>query len=387
MQSRVLIGLGCLGLTACSPEPSGQGFDGAASGGVDTVPDPGSTTGTDSEGEGDETAVKLDVMGVDPDTPPGKECADVTAEITPGDATIMLLLDQSGSMSDALGGSGVDRWNAVFTALLDADDGVVADFESDLHFGMSLYTDGDAVAGCPDLTTIEPSLENRAAMASEYTSAMPIDDTPTGESLLEVGALLAGIEGGGAKAVIVATDGDPDTCACPDACAGASKGVAVDAAQQLFDMDIKVFVIAVGDSITDLEHLQHLANVGGGRARYDDDPAFDEWTDDWVDDPAPADPATLFTANDPAALADAFNSLVAGFVPCEFEINGEILDVAEACAAGDVELDGVDLTCPDDWELVDESTLRLLGENCDALQDGQPHDVEASFPCEVIVVG
>ncbi len=345
----------------------------------------GTTAGTD--GVGDETSPKLDVVGEDPDTPPGKECADVSAEITPGDATIMLLLDQSGSMSDALGASGVARWDAVFTALLDANAGVVGDFESELHFGMSLYTNGDAVGGCPDLTTIEPSLDNRAAMAMEYQSAMPIDDTPTGESLLAVGTLLAGLEGGGGKAVILATDGDPDTCACPDACAGASKGVAVDAAQQLYDMGISVFVIAVGDSITDVAHLQHLANVGGGRARYEDDPAVDEWGDDWVDEPAPADPATLFTANDPDALEEAFNSLVAGFVPCEFEINGEILDLAEACAAGDVELDGVDLACPGDWELIDESTLRLLGESCESLQDGQPHEVEASFPCEVIVVG
>ncbi len=377
--------VGCLGLVACRAEEPGQGFDGAQTEGFDSAAmTNGTTAGT--EGLGDETSPKLDVVGEDPDTPPGKECADVSAEITPGDATIMLLLDQSGSMSDALGASGVARWDAVFTALLEANAGVVGDFESDIHFGMSLYTNGDA-AGCPDLTTIEPSLDSRAAMAMEYQSAAPLGDTPTGESLLAVGTLLAGLEGGGGKAVIVATDGDPDTCACPDACAGASKGVAVDAAQQLYDMGISVFVIAVGDSITDVEHLQHLANVGSGRARYDDDPAFDEWGDDWVDDPSPADPATLFTANDPTALEEAFNSLVAGFVPCEFEINGEILDLAEACAAGDVELDGVDLSCPVDWELVDESTMRLLGESCESLQDGQPHEVEASFPCEVIVVG
>ena len=378
-----------LGSAACTQEAGDTGFDPAATSGPISGGSAGgesNTTGGDDDA-GDETAVKLDLQGEDPDSAPTASCADVDVEITPGDATITLLLDQSGSMSNALGGSGVQRWDAVFTALLDESSGVVADFESELHFGMSLYTNGDAVAGCPDLISITPALDNRAAMAAEYQSAMPIDDTPTGESLLVVGQTLDGIEGGGSKGVILATDGDPDTCACPDACAGASKGVAIDAAQQLYDMGIRVFVIAVGDSITDTAHLQHLANVGSGKARYDDDPAFDEWTDDWVDDPNPAEPATLFTANDPDALEQAFNSLVAGFVPCEFEINGEIVDLDEACLAGDVELDGVDLTCPDDWELVDDSTLRLLGGNCEALQDGEPHDVQASFPCEVIVVG
>lgn len=374
----------CFALAGCTTGSTGHGFAGAATEGKATTSadDDDDDEDTASDESADDEGTKLDLY--DPNGP--GTCADVTAEITPGEATVTLLLDQSGTMTQSLGGSGIERWDAVFQTLLDPASGVVAGYESDIKFGMTLYTN-DAPAGCPDLTVVDPGFDNRAAMASEFQMAVPLGDTPTGESLLAVGQALAALDDGSTKGVILATDGEPDTCACPNACAGASKGVAIEAAQQLYDMGIQTFVIAVGDSITDLQHLQHLANVGAGRASYFDDPMYDEWTDPWVDDTAPANPATLFTANDPAALEDAFGSLIAGFVPCDFTVNGTIEDIQKACEAGTVTLDGTELACPDDWEVIDETTLTLVGEACQALQDGEAHEVEATFPCDVINVG
>ncbi|MCX4245204.1 vWA domain-containing protein [Paraliomyxa miuraensis] len=368
-------------IPACTAGDGNLGFDshGTATTGVTTGP-----TGSSADDSSEDTGPRLDlaIVDVEPDS-----CADVMAQITPGEATIALLIDQSGTMSASLGGSGVDRWQAVYDTLLDPDTGVVAGYESEMKFGMTLYTNGDPPPGCPDLTVTPPAYDNRDAMAASFAMAMPVGDTPTGESLLAVGQALAALDDGSAKAVILATDGEPDTCACPNACAGASKGVAIEATGQLWDMGIRVFVIAVGDSITDLAHLQYLANVGAGKAVYFDDPGIDEWNDPWVMPTDPPDPAPLFTANDPTALEQAFGSLIAGFVPCDFVIEGTIEDVAKACQSGKVLLDGVELECPVDWEVVDESTLQLLGASCEALQDGMEHEVTATFPCGVIMQG
>jgi|GEM_PF-2866290 len=374
----------CLALFvgACTAGPAVDGFAGVATEGAAATADV-----DDDDDDAESTASGEDDAKLDLGGPSGPgTCADVTAEITPGEATVTLLIDQSGTMTQTLGGSGLARWDAVFQTLLDPAMGVVAGYESDIRFGMTLYTNG-MEGGCPDLIEVDPGLDNRTAMAGAFQMAAPLGDTPTGESLLAAGQALAALDDGSTKGVILATDGEPDTCACPNACAGASKGVAVEAAQQLYDMGIQTFVIAVGDSITDLEHLQHLANVGSGRAAYFDDPMVDEWSDPWVDDVAPADPAPLFTANDPSALEAAFGSLIAGFVPCDFVVNGTIEDLQKACEAGTVTLDGTELACPDDWQVLDASTLTLVGAACETLQDGNPHDVEATFPCDVINVG
>lgn len=374
-------------LSGCSSSPTTEFPSGASATGASATDGSGETTqgsgpSDDPGSEGNRLDLFSDVVDIQ-----AEECADVKAEIVPGEAILTLLLDQSGTMVATLGQTGIRRWDAVFETLLDPTTGVVASFESEVQFGMSLYTNGDQPAGCPDLVTVAPAFDNRAAMAERYGAASPIGDTPTGESLLAVGEALATIGGSASKGVVLATDGDPDMCSCPNSCGGLSKGAAIQAAQTLYDMGIRVFVIAVGDSITDLAHLQHLANVGLGRARYYDDPALIEWDDPWVDDVAPADPAPLFTANNQAELTAAFGTLISGFVPCDFAINGTIEDLDRACARGTVVLDGVTLECPVDWTVVDPTTLTLTGEACDALQDGETHDVAASFPCDVISIG
>jgi hypothetical protein len=65
--------------------------------------------------------------------------------------------------------------------------------------------------------------------------------------------------------------------------------------------------------------------------------------------------------------------LIAAFVPCDFVINGTIEDIEQACAQGTVVLDGVTLECPIDWRVIDQTTLSLIGDACDALQDGETH--------------
>jgi len=387
-----------------SSDPQGSGEEEASSAQEGSSSPGGETTeAPDDDGEDEEEAegpqIRLDVAmqgtlegGITTET-----CADANVVITPGEATIMLLIDQSGTMSAGLGQTGTSRWQAVYDTLLEPASGVVGRYENDVQFGLTLYTNvnesgSQPDAECPDLQSVDPAFTNRAAMEGVYNEAeITNGDTPTGESLLAVAEQLAALDDGSSKAIVLATDGDPDTCANPNDKPNPSKGVAIQAAEASFNLGIPVFVIAVVDPGLDLEHLQDLANVGIGAASYevDDDPYNDENTgptgEDWVDTRTPDNPATLYTAETAEQLGAAFETLISNFVPCDFTLNGEV-ELAQQCL-GTVTLDGATLECGVDWEVSTPSTLSLLPSACAILQNGQDHDVTADFPCEIFAEG
>ena len=104
--------------------------------------------------------------------------------------TIVLLVDQSSSMYEDF--SGETRWDALYETLMGGD-GTVAMLESQVRFGLTLYSseNGDEGPQCPMLTEVAPALDNYDAIDAVYDPADPIDETPTGESLALVAATLA----------------------------------------------------------------------------------------------------------------------------------------------------------------------------------------------------
>ncbi len=289
-------------------------------------------------------------------------CGEVTVMLEPIIPTIVLLIDQSGSMTSDFGGQ--DRWSAVYETLMN-DDGVVAQLESDVRFGVTLYTseDGDEGGECPILTSVEAALDNRAAIDGAYGPAMPNDETPTGESLEAVATSLSALDFEGPKAIVLATDGEPDTCATPNPQEGQPEALA--AAEFAFGEGISTFIISVGDEVG-ADHLQEMANVGVGKP---------------ADDPMPA---PYYEALNAGQLVDAFNEIIGTFISCELTIEGEV-DLEQACE-GRVRLDGEELECGVDWDVPNETTLLLIGDACDTLKDGASHTVEASWPCGAVVV-
>lgn len=305
-------------------------------------------------------------------TRPGA-CADTTVNASRTTPTVVLIVDQSSSMNEDFGNG--SRWNVLRNFLLDEPDGLIADLQSQVNFGLALYSaesGGTAplpIGECPMVTTVAPAGDNYGAIAQAYGDAEPIEDTPTGDSIDRIvddlGLANSDPDDRDEPVVFVlATDGEPDRCEELDPQNGQEEAVA--AVERAYALGIRTFVISVGREISE-EHQQDIANAGLGRAAADPDAEY------WV-------------AGDDQTLRDALTSIVGGQLGCEIVLNGRVTS-GDPCA-GSVKLNGIDLACDDGdgWELVDEQHIRLLGDACDELKSGADVTLDVEFPCSVGVV-
>lgn len=296
-------------------------------------------------------------------------CADINVQIDKQIPTVVLLIDQSGSMTAAFGGG--NRWDVLRDALMDPGSGVVKLLEKEVRFGLTLYSGKDADPVCPLLVDVPIALNNHGAINAVYAAADPIEDTPTGESIQEVTKTLNAFAEPGPKIIVLATDGEPDTCTFKDPSPGTpeaqmARDMSVKAAQDAYAMKIGTFVIAVGDQISQA-HLQDVANAGAGKAI------------------GGADKAKFYQPTDQQALVDAFNEIINGVRTCVFTLNGKV-DAALA-DQGSVVLDGGKLgfNDPNGWKLNNPSEIEIVGSACDTIQSGE-HALTVTFPCGSVVI-
>jgi hypothetical protein len=363
-----LLAVGFGGGCTLEPDPNGSAFgsdsetgdDGdsdfatdSASGTETSTTETSTTTGNDTDDE-NETGNNHD----------GGECAGADLEVQPIAPTVILLLDQSGSMDDDFGD--LSRWDTMVNSLTNSDTGVVPGNEDKVNFGLALYhgaaNDGDV---CPQLNTVDAGPFAAVSITDYLTNSEPQQQTPTGESLQAVAEQLAAdtsIEG--EKIIILATDGQPDTCADPSGHDDVAKGVVLDAATTAFANDIQTRIISVGPD-TSAEHLQDVANAGFGL------------------EVGGSENAEYYEALNADALFSAFDEIINSATSCSFAVEGEI-PMDDICS-GEVVMDGELLNCGDDWTIEGDSTLKLLGDACEGLRDGENHTVEASWTCEVYI--
>jgi hypothetical protein len=314
-------------------------------------------------------------------------CQSVTITPTRSIPNVMFLVDQSGSMTNPFGG-GDNRWEAARTAIND----IVSSTDSIVRYGLTTYTseNGDDNPSCPRLPVdgnplagsprVDFDLGNGSTIGdtSVYPSTYPSDagdDTPTGDS---IDALVGVIQsnpppGEGPTLIVLATDGDPDSCECPDpghpGCSVATppRDEAVNAAWNAHASGIDVFVLWVGDlaSASIRGHLQDVANAGVGGT------------------------GTVWVGDDAVSLANAFQSIIADSISCDIQMDKPFADKDKACNEGDVRLNGMPLACSDTngWRVkpgVDD-VIELVGSACDTFKGGEV-TFSATFPCGVIVV-
>jgi hypothetical protein len=295
-------------------------------------------------------------------------CVDLEVGFERVTPTVVLLIDQSGSMTQAFD-NGLDRWQTLVETLTDPGGSLIKKLETSVRFGMSLYTSNDgfgpgpAPRECPILTNVDIALGNFANMSALLGNSAngPSGDTPTAESLAAIAAELGDFAEEGPKSIILATDGDPDTCEDPDANDDeGSKARSVAAVTAAYADGIATHVISVGDEVT-ASHLKALAVAGTGG------------------DPS----AEAYTALDTEGLVRAFDEIIGSVRSCDFTLQGTV--DADDAPRGTVLLDGMALAFgdPNGWVMPDESTVRLQGEACDlVLADAS--GISMSFPCDAI---
>jgi hypothetical protein len=317
----------------------------------------------------------------------GDSCVDVVLKLAKVTPTVLLLIDQSSSMNDAFPAdkNAGSKWNVLRNALLDPKTGIIEVLQNDVDFGLALYS-GDN-SGCPLLTTVNYAIGNYAAIDAIYATAKPIDNTPTGESILSVigykgfsidarghitgGSLGSGglgmLSTAGPKVIILATDGDPDTCAAPNSNGtDPPKEVSVEATQIAFKNGIKTYVIAVGDEVS-VTHQQEVANAGVGLA------------------PTASPGAPYYVTSNGGDLIAAINKIVYGVRSCRFTLNGTVTAGSESL--GTVLLNGKALRYmdPNGWHLNGASELEVVGTACDTIKTSDA-TLSVSFPCDAATI-
>jgi hypothetical protein len=339
-----------------APNTCSAGFHCSPDGKCDTQCTPG---GSEC---GDGYACTSDGRCIDDGHPmdgPDADCPAVHFTATPTIPSIQLLIDRSGSMNNDLGG-GVSRYNAIRTALTDPTNGVVTTLQNKAIFGASLYTTD---APCPTLYSVGRAMNNRDSIDQLIKSQAPGGNTPTGGSIDKAVAdfLATPAPAGSPPVIVLATDGLPNRC---DGDSNAGQLEAIAAAKASFAAGIRLFILGVSADIAPA-HLQAMANAGVGVQ--------------------PGQPdAPFFVANNAAQLKGAFDTIIGGVLSCELAINGNV-DPATAMS-GTVILNGMTLTYGVDWELVNGTTIRLLGNACTTLKESPNPTVDASFPCGTVIL-
>jgi hypothetical protein len=170
----------------------------------------------------------------------------------------------------------------------------------------------------------------------------------------------------GPQIVILATDGEPNSC--DGGGGGGRRGggpaanyqPSIAAVKKGTAKGVTTYVISLADATgTFHDHLQELANLGN---------------------PAAGGAAQLYEPGSPAELSAALESLVGGAVGCDIALNGSLMAGSEC--AGTVTVNGARVTCndPNGFKAVDPRHIRLQGSSCKLLMDRNAV-VEARFPC------
>ncbi|HKP63883.1 MAG TPA: vWA domain-containing protein [Polyangiales bacterium] len=295
---------------------------------------------------------------------PSATCAKGLADTAPVTPTIWLVVDGSSSMTNAFA-NGRNRWQTLRSTLMDPG-GIVETLQDVAKFGLVIYAgSGPDPAQCVQLITVDPALNNHAAISAKYPADPVASGTPTDRALdyvvkeLPVANQANPDREAGPIYVVLATDGQPNI-GCGDLSGGSDAQVeknVIDITKRGTENGMNMYVISMAGGDQRLQsHLEQVAAATATKTK----------------------PFVPATQND---LIATFQKIVNG-ASCQIDLKG-MVDEGAACS-GKVMLNDKDLTCNSDngWRLIDADTIQLTGKACsDFLSSAS--SVYAMFPCEV----
>jgi len=307
---------------------------------------------------------------VDGTTPPDVDanCPAVHFTPTPVIPSIELVLDRSGSMTDNKIGNQT-RYQVLEDALFNNTTGAIVTTQTQVYFGEELFAGDSGQLPCtdgpPGSLNINGYSAPRALNNASVLSTLTTNKPPNGGATPTSAAIDTAVAGfaatppppGSPPIILLATDGDPNSCGN-----GADNGRSVNSTTTAYNNGIQTYIIGVANDLN-TGYLQQVANAGVGMTSGN---------------------APYYTANSPAALVSAFNTIISGAISCDLTIN-QMVDPGTAPNAT-VTLDGSPLTFGTDWTLdANGMTIHILGAACATLKSTPSAVVDATFPCGSVI--
>ena len=314
-------------------------------------------------GPGDRDASPTKPPAADGSTPDRVCSGSIAVRAAHAIPTVWLVVDGSASLAEQR--DTATHWAWLRSALLDAKQGFVKQYEERVRWGLMIYSGSDpsatlpdaGVQGCPALITVDPTRGNFDAIARAYPAEAPGGSSPTHLALEH---LLMQLPADSRDThIVLLTDGmSNNLCELgPSDSLGAASDVTpriLEATRRLRDAGVLLHVVSVGGrEVNALRQLDAIAKAAGGGA---------------------------FSASNATQLQRALDEIAELDAPCDLALEGHATG-ADPCDA-EVRVAGEKIACgPDGFRIVDPHLLRLQGAACTRFLQQASLEAQISFEC------
>ncbi len=342
-----------LALAACGPTPQPQGDD--------DDPDARATGDVDAPTTG-ETDAPFD----DTDASCGAQTENIGVVNLGDPPDLLIVLDRSGSMSGPIP-TFPPNFTPKWTIMRDALNGVLAQYQNNIRFGLSEFPTNDDCAADPATAVRVPiDLGQAPEVMAYFQTRSPNGNTPAAAGLQAALTHYSGqpVNTAG-RYVLFATDGEPN-CDVDDATAATHT---VQAVQALRTAGIKTFVLGFGGAFITGTVLNDAAQAGGV--------------------PRPGGPPYYYAANSATELQAALQAIAGGIIvpSCSYHLQS-LPPVPDDVT---VTLNGMPVPRStmhtNGWDYSpDASTITFFGTYCDQIMSGAVGAVAFAYGCPGPVV-
>jgi len=295
------------------------------------------------------------VCGDDGECTPGGECGETEFDISPRQPNVLVLLDRSASMAVELE-PGTTRWDVA----KDAVGELVSGFESEVRFGLAVFSACTGLTCSPGFIVVEPDQGTSAEIMSylgdrgaDFLCDATRAETSTGLTLYGFREEPAITDPSRANYVVLLTDGKES-----GPCQRVIDGQVVDgqgSARLLRAREVPAQTFVVGIDIDEPE-LDAIARAGGTRE--------------------------AVSASDRETLTDAFGNIINQATNCSFLLNEPPPDEDQLFVFFDDSNEPVPNDPDIGWTYQPAGQLLLFsGESCRQLREAEVTDVKVIYGC------